>query len=140
MTNGNQMIVVVKGLILNEGKVLIVKRSNEEEIGRGTWELVGGKIDFGENLETALLREIKEEVGLSVIVERILYATTFKTGSTRQVVLLTYLCRSHANAIVLSNEHSDYLWATKEEVKLLLDPEIRRDFEKNTIFSLKGFQ
>jgi 8-oxo-dGTP diphosphatase len=140
MTNGNQMIVVVKGLILNEGKVLIVKRSNEDKIGGGTWELVGGKIDFGENLETALLREIKEEVGLSVIVERILYATTFKTGSTRQVVLLTYLCRSHANAIVLSNEHSDYLWATKEEVKLLLDPEIRRDFEKNTIFSLKGFQ
>jgi 8-oxo-dGTP diphosphatase len=140
MTNSNQMIVVVKGLIFNEGKVLIVKRSNEEEIGGGTWELVGGKIDFGETLEKALLREIKEEVGLSVIVERILYATTFNTDPTRQVVLLTYLCRSETCTIALSNEHTDFLWATQEEAKWRLTPEIRRDFEKNHVFSLQGFQ
>lgn len=101
---------------------------------------MGGKIEFGEDLETALLREIKEEVGLSVTVERILYATTFKTDPTRQVVILTYLCSSKSKDAVLSNEHSNYKWATKAQLRLLLSQEIISDFEKNNVFSLKGIK
>ncbi|OQO98407.1 DNA mismatch repair protein MutT, partial [Geobacillus sp. 44B] len=111
MTNANKMVVVVKGLILYEGKVLIVQRAKDDEIGGGTWELVGGKVEFGEDLETALVREIKEEVGLDVTVEKILYAITFKTDPTRQVVILTYLCRSNNRDVVLSKEHIDYRWS-----------------------------
>jgi 8-oxo-dGTP diphosphatase len=66
MTNANKLIVAVKGLILHQSKVLIVQRANDDEIGGGTWELVGGKIEFGEDLEVVLIREIKEEVGLDV--------------------------------------------------------------------------
>ncbi len=137
MTNANKMVVAVKGLILYEGKVLIVQRANDDEIGGGTWELVGGKIEFGEDLETALVREIKEEVGLDVTVDKILYATTFKTDPTRQVVILTYLCRSNNRDVVLSKEHIDYRWSTKEQLRLLLTPEIISDFEKNNVFSLE---
>ncbi len=137
MTNANKMVVAVKGLILYEGKVLIVQRAKDDEIGGGTWELVGGKVEFGEDLETALVREIKEEVGLDVTVEKILYATTFKTDPTRQVVILTYLCRSNNRDVVLSKEHIDYRWLTKEQLRLLLTPEIISDFEKNTVFSLE---
>jgi 8-oxo-dGTP diphosphatase len=46
MTNANKIVVTVKGVILNGGKVLIVKRANDDEIGGGTWECVGGKIEF----------------------------------------------------------------------------------------------
>ncbi|WP_017435402.1 NUDIX hydrolase [Saccharococcus caldoxylosilyticus] len=137
MTNANKMVVVVKGLILYEGKVLIVQRAKDDEIGGGTWELVGGKVEFGEDLETALVREIKEEVGLDVTVEKILYATTFKTDPTRQVVILTYLCRSNNRDVVLSKEHIDYRWSTKEQLRLLLTPEIISDFERNNVFSLE---
>ncbi|NNU94556.1 NUDIX domain-containing protein [Geobacillus sp. NFOSA3] len=137
MTNANKMVVAVKGLILYEGKVLIVQRAKDDEIGGGTWELVGGKVEFGEDLETALVREIKEEVGLDVTVEKILYATTFKTDPTRQVVILTYLCRSNNRDVVLSKEHIDYRWSTKEQLRLLLTPEIISDFEKNNVFSLE---
>jgi 8-oxo-dGTP diphosphatase len=138
MTYANKMVVVVKGLILHEGKVLIVQRAKDDEIGGGTWELVGGKIEFGEDLETALVREIKEEVGLDVTVEKILYATTFKTDPTRQVVILTYLCRSNNREVVLSKEHMDYRWSTKEQLRFLLTPEIISDFERNNVFSLEG--
>ncbi|MBA2872213.1 8-oxo-dGTP diphosphatase [Anoxybacillus calidus] len=138
MTYANKMVVVVKGLILHEGKVLIVQRAKDDEIGGGTWELVGGKIEFGEDLETALLREIKEEVGLDVTVEKILYATTFKTDPTRQVVILTYLCRSNNREVVLSKEHMDYRWSTKEQLRFLLTREIISDFERNNVFSLEG--
>ena len=137
MTNINKTVVVVKGVIVNEGKVLIVKRADDDEIGGGTWECVGGKIDFGENLETALVREITEEVGLTVTIHNILFATTFKTAPTRQVVILTYLCRSKDKNIVLSREHTDYQWSTKEQLKSLLVPEIVIDFEKNNVFSLE---
>ena len=139
MAVSNQILVVVKGLILNEGKVLLVKRSNEEEVGGGTWELVGGKIEFGEDLKPGLLREIKEEVNLNVTIERILYTTTFLTDPTRQVILLTYLCLSQTKTVALSSEHSDYHWATKEETRLLLTPEILRDFEKSDVFTLEEF-
>ncbi|WP_066371617.1 NUDIX hydrolase [Neobacillus fumarioli] len=126
MSNTNKMVVVVKGLILNEGKVLMVKRSHDDEIGGGTWECPGGKIKFGEDLEAALVREVKEEVGLNVTVEKILYATTFKTNPARQVVTLTYLCSAKNNNVVLSEEHSDYLWAAKDQLKSL----------RNNVFSL----
>nr|WP_249869030.1 NUDIX domain-containing protein [Oceanobacillus saliphilus] len=137
MTNPNKMVVALKGVIVNNGKVLIVQRAENDEIGGGTWECVGGKIEFGEDLEAALLREIKEEIGLSVTIEKILYATTFKTDPARQVVLLTYLCRSNSKEVILSKEHSNYKWATKDQLRLLLTPEIIRDFEKNNVFSLE---
>ncbi|MGE8205413.1 NUDIX hydrolase [Heyndrickxia sp. NPDC080065] len=137
MINVNKMVIAVKGVILNEGKVLIVKRAIDDEIGGGTWECVGGKIEFGEDLEIALVREIKEEVGLNVTVEKILYATTFKTDPTRQVVILTYLCRSENKHVILSKEHTDYQWATKKQFKSLLPPEIMNDFEKHHVFSSK---
>lgn len=136
MKNENQIIFVVKGVIINEGKVLILKRSEEEEVGGGTWENVGGKIEFGEELETALMREIREERGLDVRVERILYATTFKTSPTRQIVLLTYLCKTDGKEISISTEHMDYLWATEAQLKVRLPKEILNDFERNDVFSL----
>ena len=138
MIEENKIVVVVKGVILHEGKVLIVKRAADDEVGRGTWETVGGKIEYGEDLETALKREIEEETGLKVTVEKILYAATFKTDPSRQVVLLTYLCKSNIMEILLSSEHSDFQWATKEQLELNLPQAIIHDFERNHVFSTLG--
>lgn len=136
MNNRNKIVVAVKGVILNEGKVLIVQRSNYDQIGAGTWECAGGKIEFGEELETALIREIKEEVGLDVQVDKILYASSFHTDPARQVVILTYLCRSSQKEVTLSHEHMNYCWADRHQFKLLMTRGIIQDFEKNNLFSL----
>lgn len=136
MISQNKIIVCVKAVILYEGKILIIKRAENAHINEGTWEPVGGKLEFGEDIESALSREIKEEVGLDVSIEKILYATTFKTDPTRQIVILTYLCRSEKNDVVLSEEHEDYQWSTKDQLKQLLPPNIINDFEKNNVFSL----
>jgi 8-oxo-dGTP diphosphatase len=117
MLSENKIVVAVKGIIIRNGKALIIKRSDDDEIGAGTWECVGGKIEFGENLEAALVREVKEEAGLNISVSKILYATTFKTDPTRQVVILTYLCESLEEEVRLSPEHTDYQWVTKEQLK-----------------------
>lgn len=138
MRQENKMVVVVKGVILLEGRVLIVKRAADDEVGNNTWETVGGKMEFGEDIEAALIREINEETGLTVTVDKILYATTFKTDPTRQIILLAYLCHSESHDIKLSAEHSDFKWATKEQLELLLPPEIMKDFEQNNVFSALG--
>jgi len=137
MLNQNKIVVAVKGIIIRAGKVLIVKRAKDDEIGAETWECVGGKIEFGESLETALIREINEEVGLDVNVNKILYATTFKTNPQRQVVIITYLCESNDGEVILSPEHTDYQWVTKEQLKQFLHPNIITDFEKNNVFELE---
>lgn len=56
-------IVVVLGLIKYEGKILLINRNKPPYIGQ--WGLPGGKVEFNEMLREAMLREVKEEIGLS---------------------------------------------------------------------------
>ncbi len=134
--NENKILVGVKAVIVNEGKALIIKRSKIAHFSGGTWETVGGKVEFGEDLETALKREVMEEVGLEIKIEHILYAATFKTDPFRQMVIITYLCKSENKDVKLSSEHEDYLWAGPKELKQLLPTNINNDFDKNHVFSL----
>ncbi len=53
----------VKGLYVRDNKILMVKESDNLS---GQWELPGGGLDFGEDLQEGLKREIEEEMGLSV--------------------------------------------------------------------------
>ncbi|WP_059173098.1 NUDIX domain-containing protein [Bacillus sp. FJAT-27445] len=128
------IILAVKGVVVKDGRMLILKRSADDETGGGTWECPGGKLDFGETLETALAREIAEETGLEVAVGKLLFATTILTSPVRQVAILTYLCRPETDAVVISEEHADFSWGNKDEVKSLLTSGIVSDFEKHGVF------
>ncbi len=57
-------IVGVGAVILDEGKVVLIRRRYEPLAGR--WSLPGGAVDLGETLETSVAREMKEETGLDV--------------------------------------------------------------------------
>jgi 8-oxo-dGTP diphosphatase len=59
--------VGVGGLILQDGKVLLLLRKRPPEAG--TWSLPGGRVEFGERLEDAVVRELREELGITVEVE-----------------------------------------------------------------------
>lgn len=132
----NNIVIALKGIIHYNKDILIIKRSKFDEVGASTWEFVGGKLDFGETLEEGLKREINEEVGLTVSVERLLYATTFQTSENRQVVILTYLCKSNSNQVTLSDEHDDYLWGGLSDIKKHLSPPILHDLENNNMTEL----
>ena len=134
----SEIKVAVKGVLIKNQKMLIVKRSKNDETGAGTWESVGGILQFGESFEDALKREFLEEVGLSVQIQELLFSTTFLTNPTRQIVLLTFLCTSEEVNINLSNEHDQYLWANIEELLQLLPRAIINDYEMHGIFELIG--
>ncbi|SES93974.1 NUDIX domain-containing protein [Paenibacillus sp. NFR01] len=135
--NNRNIVVAVKGIILHQGKFLLVKRAQTDIAGAGVWENAGGKLEFGEQLEEALKREIQEETGLDVMVERVLYAATVLTDPGRQLVVITYLCRAKEWRVVLSEEHSEYAWCTPREVKRLLPPGILQELKPCGILELE---
>ena len=61
------MIEVVAAVICRDGKILITRRLDGAHLP-GLWEFPGGKVEPGETLKAALMREIREEVGVNVIV------------------------------------------------------------------------
>lgn len=119
--------VATKGIVVCDEKVLLVKRSAQAHYKPETWEFPGGKLEFGEAPRDGLRREIREETGLDVLVDALLYEASFFTSDTRQVVLLTYGCSVEADSVALSDEHCAYRWVTRREMEALLEPDILRD-------------
>ncbi len=76
--------VSIKGLVVKDGKVLLLKESPELS---GKWELPGGGLNFGEDIHEALRREIEEETGIKVtaISERPMYAWTWRFENARGI-------------------------------------------------------
>lgn len=126
--------VALKGLICRDGRALLVRRSLDDELAAGAFEYPGGKLQFGEGLHDGLKREIREETGLAVSVGPLLYASTFEANPRRQVVVLAYRCRPLSEQVILSEEHGEYRWAPAEELRELLPPPLRRDFETYRLF------
>jgi ADP-ribose pyrophosphatase YjhB (NUDIX family) len=53
--------------IERDGKILLIQRVKALEAG--TWSLVGGKVDFGERAEDAVVREVREEIGVTIVLQ-----------------------------------------------------------------------
>jgi 8-oxo-dGTP diphosphatase len=78
--NKKKQITVMVGLVVRDNTVLMVKRHEPEVEGAHLrWEFPGGKVDFGETPEQAIIREIKEETGVIARVKRLL-PRTFTTN------------------------------------------------------------
>jgi 8-oxo-dGTP diphosphatase len=94
---GDILWVVAAALINANGNVLVQKRA----VGRsmaGLWEFPGGKIEAGESPETALARELEEELGINVRPEH-LTPLSFASAplGEKHLVLLLYLCSQWEN-------------------------------------------
>jgi 8-oxo-dGTP diphosphatase len=87
------VLVAAAALIDADGRVLIAKRPEGKSMA-GLWEFPGGKVHEGELPETALVRELKEELDLD-ITESCLAAFTFASHAYDDFHLLMplYLCR-----------------------------------------------
>ena len=57
-------MVGVGGIVLNEGKVLLVRRGKQP--GYGKWSIPGGMVELGETLSEAIKREVLEECGIEI--------------------------------------------------------------------------
>jgi len=100
----------------NQNKYLATMRNKEKNQG-GLWEFPGGKIEEGENPETALIREIKEELNCIIEVKELLVDHTHQYRELT-VRLITYLCTINSG-IPRLNEHEAMTWVCKEELPSL---------------------
>ena len=94
MTNPQPvMLVVAVALVDADGRVLIAQRPEGKNMA-GLWEFPGGKIEAGERPEDALIRELAEELGITVK-EACLAPFTFASHSYDSFHLLMplYVCR-----------------------------------------------
>ncbi len=108
----------VKAIIEKDNKILLIKRSAAYGEISNSWDIPGGRTEFGEEPEEGLKREIKEETGLELeTIKLVLDVSTVFKNQEKQIIRVTYLCTVKNNNIQLSHEHTDMQWITKQELK-----------------------
>jgi|SRR3989344_3253335 len=128
-------IVVVTGIVVYDGKILLLKRSDTMEMHPGKWSFPGGKINKGEDFISALRREIREEAGLEIGDDKKYVSDYFFTRpSGICTVGCCFLVNAVNNDVRLSQEFTDYGWIEPEDidkydiVPYLVD-EVKKAFE-----------
>ena len=98
---------MVAGIIINQNKILIGKRK-DEDIGGGKWEFPGGKIEIGEANSEALERELYEELGISAKIGKELmnYEHMFKTT----IYNISFMEIIDYEGEIRNNAHSEIKW------------------------------
>ena len=122
MQNNPTMLLVVAAALKNgDGRILLQKRPEGREMA-GLWEFPGGKIDSNESPETALVRELLEELGLSVEISD-LAPSCFASAAIgdRSLILLLYVC-SNWQGQPMPLEQQEIGWFTIDEMYALEMP------------------
>ena len=87
------LLVAAAALIDGEGRVLIARRPAQKEHG-GLWEFPGGKVGEGETPEAALVRELKEELGVDVAASCLApFAFASHPSTGLHLLMPLFLCR-----------------------------------------------
>jgi nucleoside triphosphatase len=97
-----------------DNRVLIVRTHKWS----GLWGVPGGKVDYGEDILTALRREMREETGLEIHSERYAFLSEIiedpKFHKPMHFISLEYVARSDSDAVVPNEEIAEFAWVTLE--------------------------
>lgn len=118
-------IVGQKAVVFNDqGQLLLLQRSEKSGAG-GKWSLPGGGLDRGEKSEKGILREIEEEVQITVKDLQPFYVKTYMSGDDF-IVIIAYKAKYLRGEIILNWEHDDYKWLNLDEtLKMELTPDAK---------------
>ena len=110
------LLLVVAAALIDKSKVLLAERPAGKSLA-GLWEFPGGKLDAGETAEDALVRELREELGINVGITE-LTPFTFASHSYPKFHLLMPLYTCHTwKGIPTAQEGQRLAWATKDELQ-----------------------
>ena len=115
------LLVAACALVDIDGRVLVCQRPQGKSLA-GLWEFPGGKVEAGETPEACVIRELKEELGIS-ITEACLAPFVFASQGYEDFHLLMplFLCRRW-DGFVQAHEHSALKWVKPSELSDLPMP------------------
>jgi len=118
--------VSIKGVLLLDGRVVLVKNPRDE------WELPGGRVDAGEAHAQTLSREFAEELAINVCVGEAIDSYLFEVIPGKHVLIVTYGCTlSGEFKPRISDEHTGHcLWPVERLAEINLPAGYRRSVEK----------
>lgn len=116
-------VINMEAAIYKDGKWLVGVRSKKESEAPGLLSFVGGTVDESDTanvdtLEHALIREVKEEVGVVVEVLDFVNDTSFVSKRGNNVLNVVLLCTISSGKPKISdtNEFEELIWLTTEEI------------------------
>jgi 8-oxo-dGTP pyrophosphatase MutT (NUDIX family) len=112
--------VSIKGVVFVDEKVVLLLNDRAE------WELLGGRLERGETPEACVRRELKEELGRTVAVDRLLLAEVLETLPQKFVLILAYYCLLPAQTaeFKLSEEHKEVRLFSISELSQIPIPDV----------------
>ena len=127
----NKYRIIVKGILQNGDKYLIVKKWVDDNImDPFQWSFMDGEVAFGESPDNAVLQLIEEQTGINAQIDRILYTWTFMLGDECNIGI-AYLCKTDVADIHLSEDFNEYMWVSSAEVRENMDnAKVIEDLEK----------
>jgi 8-oxo-dGTP diphosphatase len=106
------MVGVVGAAIVRDGRLLAARRTAPPELA-GRWELPGGKVEPGESPDSALRREVAEELGCAIEVTRWLATSVPIDGARVLTVALARITRGEPRPV----EHDAVCWLDATELE-----------------------
>lgn len=110
-TNTGSIQIVVAGALITDGALLIAQRERPPELA-GLWELPGGKVVSGETEQAALVRELREELGVEVTVGARIGADVPLTAT---MTLRAYVV-TQIGGTAAPHDHRALRWVTADEL------------------------
>jgi ADP-ribose pyrophosphatase YjhB (NUDIX family) len=126
----NSLVVGSSAVVVDgENRILLQRRSDS-----GNWALPGGVMDIGETFAESALREVKEETGFDVRIDRIVgiysdpgHVFAYDDGEVRQEFSICLACSIVGGELAVSNESTDVRFFTASEIQdLTMHESIRR--------------
>lgn len=113
-------IVGVGALILQGGRLLLVKRGSQP--GLGKWSIPGGLVELGENVRDAMVRETREEVGLEVEAVRLIDVFDSITRDEKEdvqyhFVVVNFFVRVVGGSLQTASDILEAAWVPIDEVE-----------------------
>ena len=93
----------VTGVLIEKGRILLVKQYVDDN---RQWSLPGGRVERGESIQEALIREMLEETGLDIECDKLLYVCE-KTNEEPPLIHLSFLVKRISGEITLPSNKFD---------------------------------
>lgn len=114
------MTLVQKAIIKKGNKYLILLRPAHAKYFPSHWDLPGGKLELNEDPHAGIIREVKEETDLDVRPVDVLGVYDYDLDNAGKIThrITLYSTEVLAGEVKISDEHTQYRWATQEEIPL----------------------